>query len=193
MGKNNKITQSGFSIIELLTVIVIIGIITTLTIVNLREGDNIARLNAAVEQIITKIEENKNNALTGKNGDTVRGYGIVLDESSGSDDTYILYQDSDPFSCENDGTSYSETFSLPQDIYILSVDLQTPFFDETYTKFCFQTYTGVVFHNGSLLSDMTVPITNDNTLVEITLADKKTSDTITFTLNTLGLVEKQPL
>lgn len=84
MKNKNKKYASGFSIVELIVIMAIIGIMSSVVIVNMRSTDNISRTMAAQREVTSAIRLVQNYALQGKtqpNGAAIQapcGYGIVV-------------------------------------------------------------------------------------------------------------------
>ncbi len=89
-------SESGFTLMELLVVIFIIGIITTVVIVSFRSGDKRKTLKMGVEEVTTLIKDAQNRSLLGqtnKEGNfPAGGYGVYLGLNQGY---AVLFQDED--------------------------------------------------------------------------------------------------
>ena len=79
MGKQKKIKQEGFSLVEALVVISIIALLTTLVLANYRQGQQKSVLNSATQRLAADLRRAQNSALavkTEKEGMPACGYGI---------------------------------------------------------------------------------------------------------------------
>jgi prepilin-type N-terminal cleavage/methylation domain-containing protein len=65
MKKNNK-NKKGFSFIELMITIAIMGIMTTITLVSMNKGRELWAVKTAAREVAATVRETQNNALTGK-------------------------------------------------------------------------------------------------------------------------------
>lgn len=111
--------QLGFSMIELLVVISIIGLVATLALVNYRNGQRKYILTQAVQQLVSDIRKTQNMALSGFDiSSQYNGYGIYIAKNESS---YLIYgnKNSDPNYQPSD--DIIETISLPVIINIKSV------------------------------------------------------------------------
>ena len=118
--KNRLGQQTGFMLIELLVVISIIGLLSTLVLANHRSGQKKYALSQATQQLVSNLREAQNMAMSGVDIETEQyyGYGFYLNKV---DNFYIIYAD------KNDNTSYQpsdtiiETVNLPSQIKINSL------------------------------------------------------------------------
>jgi len=65
MKKNSK-NKKGFSFIELMITIAIMGIMTTITLVSMNKGRELWAVKTAAREVAATVRETQNNALTGK-------------------------------------------------------------------------------------------------------------------------------
>jgi len=78
----STVNRKGFSLMELLIVIAIIGIMTAVLLVNLSGSRSQKQVEAAAREVAAAIREAQNNALTGKNVTT--GCSYIFTYNSGS-------------------------------------------------------------------------------------------------------------
>jgi Tfp pilus assembly protein FimT len=117
----NKTKKTGFTLIELVIVTILIVMMTTLMLTNYRQGEKSRRVGIAVDEIIGALTATQNNALTGKATTNTTGscripvsYYITFNYST----QYTMY------ALNNCGSVDTiETFSLPQNIRIQAAGL----------------------------------------------------------------------
>ena len=80
MSQQKKTNSKGFSLVEMLVVIFISALLSTLIIVNYRAGQEKYNLGQAAQQLASDIRRIQNSALTGRiqGADTPVGYGIYI-------------------------------------------------------------------------------------------------------------------
>ncbi|MEA2113139.1 MAG: prepilin-type N-terminal cleavage/methylation domain-containing protein [Patescibacteria group bacterium] len=111
--------QFGFSMIELLVVMFIIGLISTLSLVSYRSGQRKYVLTGAVQQLVSDIRKAQNMALSGFSASSqYNGCGLYVEKG---DFSYLIYgnKNADPNYQPSD--SIIETISLPDGVKIKSV------------------------------------------------------------------------
>lgn len=102
-------TKKAFSLIELITVIAIIGIMTGIAVVSLTPAKTSAKLDAAGREVASAIKLAQSYALQGKvaGGSVPCGYGVYADEDmTGYRIFYLLKGGSD--NCEDLNNSSSD-------------------------------------------------------------------------------------
>ena len=111
--------QFGFSMIELLVVISVIGLIFALSLVSYRSGQKKYVLTQTVQQLISDIRKAQNMALSGYDiSGQYNGYGLYIKKGESS---YIIYgnKNIDPNYQPND--DIIETISLSNGVSVKSV------------------------------------------------------------------------
>ncbi|MEK9129807.1 MAG: type II secretion system protein [Patescibacteria group bacterium] len=114
----------GFSIIELIVVISIIGIMSSLMFANYRQGERESTLEYATQQVAQDIRKAQNLSLAGSklDEDYTYGYGIFFDKNKKSE--YFIYGDVGEknkyykFNIENDKEIFSEPIVLSTNVEI---------------------------------------------------------------------------
>lgn len=113
----------GFTLVEVIIVVAIIGLVAAATIVAIRKGNNDANLRFAAQNLVSVYEQARTMTLSGKvpaneTKPPVGGYGVVIF----SDYTFLLFAD------HNDNISYDasedqvvETVTLPTQIKFASL------------------------------------------------------------------------
>ena len=93
MFKRNR--KKAFTLIELIVVVAITAMVTTMVFANMRSGGRSGDVNASVEKLAGVIKQAQMMALSGKLIDGSRplgGYGVYLDTLTSPDyDSYILF------------------------------------------------------------------------------------------------------
>ena len=108
---------SGFTIIELLVVIFIIGLLSTLVLVNYRGGQKKYALSQSVQQLVSDLREAQNMAMSGVDIEgQYYGYGVYVNRHD-LNTSYQLYADENNDNKYDSGESL-ETVSLPEGIEI---------------------------------------------------------------------------
>lgn len=125
--------QSGFTLAELLIVIFIMGLLTSLTLVSYRSSEKRYALNQATQQLVSNLRKAQSMAMSGVG---IRGqycgYGIKVDFGS-SPSSYIFYADKSG-DCQISNNKYDasddiiETINLPNQIIIQASSLADLFF-----------------------------------------------------------------
>lgn len=90
--KNHSAQNSGFSIIELMTVVVIISVVSLLAMANYRRGSLQTALDNQAVQFVQDLRQSQEWALSAReiDGAVAYGYGIYVRQGAGS---YVLYSD----------------------------------------------------------------------------------------------------
>lgn len=135
---------SGFSLVEMIIVLFIISIISTITLANYRSGQRINDLITETQKIISVFKQAQNMALSGYVTTGTRtdcGYGVKIDSPT-SATTYRLFIDKAPCDYQyNGGDETIQTFSLTSGLTIAG----------TYTNLVFEPPLGDVYGNGTLI------------------------------------------
>lgn len=97
-----KIRKNGFTLIELMIIVAIIGIMTTVGFVSLKSGQNQAKLKATQTEIVALVKLAQSYALQGKKqGAVVPEYYGVKFSVDGSGYVFCSSSDSMDASCNN--------------------------------------------------------------------------------------------
>ncbi len=125
--RNRKTSQQGFTLLELLITIAVIGLIATLMLANFKQGEKVKRVQLTIDGVVNLIRLGQNYTLAGKqiqrtsgcSGDnTIADYRIVVTNASSvinlyADDkcgTAVLidkYTLPDKVQQKNNGVSYT--------------------------------------------------------------------------------------
>lgn len=103
----------GFTVIEILVIIAVMGIMLSIAFVNLSSGRTGAKLDAAQREVASAVQTAKSNALQGKtaSGSVPKCWGFKFTDN----DTYIIF----PSDCSTDGSSV-ETSDLGNGVKLKS-------------------------------------------------------------------------
>ena len=124
-------SQSGFTIIELLTVIAIILFLSAMVFANYHAGDNELSLELEANNVaadIRKVQEMGLSApeVPGFADQIIGGYGVYFTSAAGSNESYSFFVDNNPLNGQFDpgpgGDTVLQTISLDANYYIASVD-----------------------------------------------------------------------
>jgi prepilin-type N-terminal cleavage/methylation domain-containing protein len=165
--------QFGFSMIELLVVMFIIALISTLALANYRSGQKKYILTGTVQQLISDIRKAQNMALSGYDiSGQYNGYGIYIKKGESS---YIIYgnKNGDPNYQPSD--DIIETVSLPSGVNVKSV---SPASDKLHIFF--EPPHPTTYLNGEIVAGISETIT-------LELENSSLSKTIQVT--TAGLIQ----
>lgn len=117
--KKNIYRQFGFSMIELLVVMSIIGLISTLAIISYRSGQKKYILTQTTQQLVSNIRKAQNMALSGYDiSGQYNGYGFYIKEGESS---YLIYGNKNDNPNYQPSDSIIEIISLPNGVNIKSV------------------------------------------------------------------------
>ncbi len=177
-----KSKNQGFSLIELFVILGIIGSITTLSIVSIKEGERSFSLDQATEKFISDIETMRSNAQSGiERSDTnelVDVWGVHLDLNVLPQTDYTLFS-----SVDNNLTrdplddGFGTTLALENNIAIASVSSPIAA-DEGAYHIAFQQHSGRFFINS-------FPV-NDN--FTVTLVDAAALRTTNVNIGPIGII-----
>ncbi len=191
--------QSGFTIIELIVVIAIMGLFLSAVLVNYARTRGPRSLRIAQNELATNIRKVQSYVLSSR--DTSEGpvkyYVLKFDENNPSQ--YVLQavqQDYDNFS------DAVETFNLPTGITITAIDTQQPYGSSTVDSRCAQVAFSLPFNkmfldttcdisgeSNSVIRDQGAMDNLDNSLVTITMSDPQSNTTRSVIINGVsGLV-----
>lgn len=121
-------SQSGFTIIELLTVIAIILFLSAMVFANYRAGNNELSLELAANNVAADIRKAQEMGLSapgvpGLADQRIGGYGIYFTSAAGSNKSYSIFADNNPLNGKFDpGDKVLQTISLDANYYIALVD-----------------------------------------------------------------------
>lgn len=120
--KNN----SGFTLIELIVSITILGLITTISIANYKKGGNSTELIAVTQDIVSEIRKTQSFAMSSEKMNGVNppgGWGIKLQDNSSE---ISIFADLVPDSklVETDNELYSKSkFSLSGNVFVSDINV----------------------------------------------------------------------
>ncbi|MBT3690287.1 prepilin-type N-terminal cleavage/methylation domain-containing protein [bacterium] len=119
-----KINQKGYSLIELITVIVIFVIIFTVTVVNFRAGERTQELRLVADQVATEIRKAQTQALAGIGEDTDLSidYGLFFISGFGS---YAIFKDTDSDKEFDAPEELIRSIILPEGVTVSEVSTDT--------------------------------------------------------------------
>lgn len=120
--------KKGFTIIEMVIVMAVIAVITTVVLVEYRSGAKVNRLQLAAQQVATDLKEAQNLSLSSQksNGDIPPGgYGVSFYPYEPNNRSYILFADEDA-NKEYDTGEEVRTVNLPEGIEISSTQGAAP-------------------------------------------------------------------
>jgi len=124
--KNYLGQQAGFTLTELLVVMFIISLLSSLVLANHRSGQKKYALSQATQQLVSDLRRAQNMAMSGVDIEGQNcGYGLELDNSS-RPTSYYFYADTKA-NCQTSNNKYDgsddilETINLPNQIEIQSI------------------------------------------------------------------------
>jgi len=126
--------ERGFTLIELMVVVAITVIISTMVLANMKIGGRSRDVNSSAEKIAGVLKQAQMMALTGKTMGGARpdyGYGVYFDTSTDPDSYYLFVNDNDGANYQYDSGSDTiiQSFTLSR-----QVNFKTP-----------PTYTSIIF------------------------------------------------
>lgn len=167
--------QAGFTLIEMLVVIFIIGILSALLFANYRTGEKRYILTQASHEVVSNIRKAQNMAISGTDipGTSHYGFGVYF---SRGDNYYIVYAD------ENGNSTYQPsddvmigTVNLPNKV---SINALSPLSNKL--DIFFESPRPITYINGN---------NNDGEIGTVTFIYEGTSLTRTVTVTTAGLIQ----
>lgn len=130
--------MKGFTLIEVLVTVFILGLLATVLVVQLNNNDPVKNLNRDARAVVNVLQLARSNANSGYNAAAgVHGYGVHADINSAN---YSLYAD------QNDNQQYDAAEAITN--YALN---QNNSFQANYDIF-FSLTDATVYNNGNLLS-----------------------------------------
>jgi len=183
--------KNGFSLIELLVVISIIGLMSSVMVANYRSGQRSSDLNAAAQKMVSNIRLAQHYAMGLKDsgiGDETIGWGVFIDKSTNS---YIIFADIIETPNHNKNRLYDNGSGSSVDEKYLSVSLSANIsidsisFGGNEINYVFQPprpKITICDHNASC------PESGDDSEAEIILKNK-VGQTRKIKINKFGLVE----
>jgi prepilin-type N-terminal cleavage/methylation domain-containing protein len=117
MPGNTNVSTSGFTLVELLIVMALIGVLTTLTVVNLVQPQRSASVAGAVEVLVADLRSQQLKSMAGdsQSASAAQAHGVYIQS-----DRYTLFKgsysggDTDNFVVQPDGVSFSTAFASSQ-------------------------------------------------------------------------------
>jgi prepilin-type N-terminal cleavage/methylation domain-containing protein len=115
---NASTSTSGFTLVELLVVMALIGILTSLTVMNLVQPQRSASLNGTVDVLVADIKSQQLKAMAGdaQSASAAQQHGVYVEPTK-----YTLFKgttysagDGDNFVVQPDGVTFSTTFASSQ-------------------------------------------------------------------------------
>ncbi|MEA2065411.1 MAG: prepilin-type N-terminal cleavage/methylation domain-containing protein [Patescibacteria group bacterium] len=163
--KNNK----GFSVVELLTAISILAIITSFSVINFNTWKKNENLRQSGRELANNIRNAQTKSLSGEmfNGISPSGYGIYFSNASSS--SYVLFADLDnDFIYDSADGEFVDTYNLTDNVLISNL---TPIFDNELT-IVFKSPNAKIYINQNILADgaqieLTHNITANNKIIEV--------------------------
>jgi len=120
--KNANSGGAGFTLVELLVVIFIMGLLGSMVLANFRQGERIYSLSGATRKLVSDLRRIQNLSMSGVKSETediVYGYGIYL-KKDGS--TYTIFMDKNNNKTFQPSDDLSkETVVLPRGIKISTI------------------------------------------------------------------------
>jgi prepilin-type N-terminal cleavage/methylation domain-containing protein len=123
--------QSGFTIIELLTVIAIILFLSAMVFANYRAGNNELSLELEANNVAADIRKVQEMGLSAPGvpnfaDQIIGGYGVYFTSAAGSNESYSFFVDNNPLNGKFDvgpgGDTVLQTITLDANYYIASVN-----------------------------------------------------------------------
>ncbi len=119
--KHNK--MRGFTIIEMLVTIFIIGVLSVILIVNWRENEKNYLVQQVAQEIVQGIRQAQGMALSGKNygNQTIYSYGVHFKKNT--TDSYVIFGDKNNNNTyQSSASDWSEVVSINPSIEIHALD-----------------------------------------------------------------------
>ncbi len=195
-------TECGFTIIELLVVLSIMGLFIAAVLVNFAGTRGQRNLRIAQNELATNVRKVQSYVLSSRDTSAgpVKYYVLKFDTANASQ--YVLQ------AVQHDVTVFTspvETFDLPKGITINALDTQLPYGSSTIATSCAQLAFALPFNkmyldttctisgaSNSLIRDQGILDNLDNGLVTITLRDSQSNTTKSVIINGVsGVVTTQ--
>lgn len=173
--------EKGFTLLELLVVIVIVGVLTSLFIVSYSGRQNKTNLDLEVRKIVSDIRWVQNAAISGKEMNLTckaYGWGLYLTRNGSS---YHIFTDCNNNKSYDSGEAY-KTIAFPSNIRLSQLQRRTT--------------SGSTLSRANITIDFVPPdpviyfdtSLNNYTNVIITVRDSNTSQTKTITITRQGVI-----
>lgn len=194
--------QKGFTIIELLVVLAIMGLFLGAVLVNYARTRGPRNLRIAQNEMVTNIRKVQSYVLSSRNTSEgpVKYYVLKFDEENPTQ--YILQ------AVQQDYANFSnavETFNLPTGITISAIDTQQPYGSSTVDSRCAQIAFSLPFNkmfldttcdisgaSNSVIRDQGALDNLDNSLATITMLDSQSNTTRSVIINGVSGVVSIP-
>ncbi|MFC1700753.1 Tfp pilus assembly protein FimT/FimU [Patescibacteria group bacterium] len=136
--------NNGFTLIEILIVMSVIVIITTIVLVNFRGGERGNLLKSSVQEVVLNLRKAQNMAITAQKFGANMPYGYGVYFSLASPQSYIIFADMDNNQSYTNASENFEVISMSSKIEISSLNPASP------TSFIFTIPEAVAPVSGSI-------------------------------------------
>ena len=117
--------KKGFSLIELMMVIVIVGIASTIIIAQYSNSRNSKALSLGAKQVVNDVRMTQNytfGALADGGTNPSGGYGVRFSDNT-NPGSYIIFGDQDSGEYDYDAGEEFQTINLPEGVTVTSLDI----------------------------------------------------------------------
>lgn len=179
---NFKSSKYGFTIIELLVVIFIVGVLSSLLFADFRSGKKRYELSQAAQKLASDIRNAQGKAMGGIKSGSFDFCAYCVRASQASPNSYIFYMDSSSSSCDHNYAPSNDeiikTINLTENVEIRSTQKNGS--SVSSLNVCFEPPKPKTFINNDSTSDARG---------KIILGIKNSSDIEVIDINSVGLVE----